>query len=326
MATAHKTMGAVRLHAFGGPEVLVYEEVARPEPGPGEVLVRVHAAGVNPADWFGRRGFDNIPPELRPDRKPPVILGSDISGVVAELGAGVADWQVGDEVFALVNFPGSGNGYAEYAVVRTADLARKPAGLGHVEAAAVPMAALTAYQFLAKQVEYAGGGTAVVVGAAGGVGHVAVQLLRNAGAKEVVAVASGRHEEFLRELGVDRFVDYTRTPVAETVRDAELIVDTVGGPEAYRLLPAVRRGGQIVPVYLGDYRPAEAAALGVTVQLGRWMVRSSGADLAEVADLLTAGRLRVAVDSVHPLRDAAAAHRRAAEGHLQGKIVLRVVE
>ncbi len=320
------TMKAVRLHAFGEPEVLVYEEALRPKPGPGEVLVRVHAVGLNPPDWYARRGFVNIPPEVRPDWRPPLILGTDVSGVVAAVGGPDTGWSVGDEVFALVNFPGLPSGYADYAVVPAADLARKPATLGHVEAAAVPMAGLTAFQFLHKRLGYDGGGPAVVVGAAGGIGHFALQLLRLAGAKELIAVASGRHEEFLRGLGADRFVDYTRTPVAEAVEGADLLVDTVGGPEAHRLLPALRPGGRLVSCFLGDYRPERAAELGVVLQQGRWQVRSSGADLAELAALLADGRIRVALDSVYPLREAAAAHRRAEQGHIQGKIVLSVVD
>ncbi|MGW5422146.1 NADP-dependent oxidoreductase [Streptomyces sp. NPDC003943] len=146
MGTA--TMHAVRLHAFGEPEELLYEEVARPEPGPGEVLVRVHAAGVNPPDWYARLGFENFPVAVRPNWTPPLILGSDISGVVTALGPGVTRWRPGDEVFGLVNFPGRASGYAEYAVSPAAHLASKPATLGHIEAAAVPMAGLTAYQFV----------------------------------------------------------------------------------------------------------------------------------------------------------------------------------
>ncbi|MFB7124494.1 MULTISPECIES: NADP-dependent oxidoreductase [unclassified Kitasatospora] len=324
MATEN-TMKAVRLHAYGGPEVLRYEEVPRPVPGPGEVLVRVHAAGVNPPDWYVRSGFTTIPAERRPDWPLPLTLGTDVSGVVAELGGPDTGWNVGDEVFGLLGFPGRPSGYAEYVVASAADLARKPAALGHVEAAAVPMAGLTAFQFLYKRLGYAGGGSAVVVGAAGGIGHLAVQLLRLAGAEEVVAVASGRHEEFLHGLGADRFVDYTRTPAAEAVQGADLLVDTVGGPEAHRLLGALRRGGRLVSCFLGDYRPERAAELGVALNEGLWQVRSSGGDLAELALLLADGRVRVAVDGVYPLREAVAAHRRAERGHIQGKIVLRVV-
>ncbi|MFC9293830.1 NADP-dependent oxidoreductase [Streptomyces sp. NPDC057011] len=322
MGTA--TMRAVRLHAFGEPEQLVYEEVARPRPGPGEVLVRVHAAGVNPPDWYARRGFENIPAEFRPNWTPPLILGSDISGVVTALGPGVTEWRPGDEVFGLVNFPGRASGYAEYAVSPAAHLARKPSAFGHVEAAAVPMAGLTAYQYLFTHLRGAAGSTVLVNGAAGGVGHFAAQLARVAGAKEVIGVASGRHEEFLLGLGVDRFVDYTRTPAEEAVHDVDLLIDTVGGPDAHRLLPAVRRGGRIAPVFLGDYRPERAIELGITV--ATWQVRSSGSDLAELAALIDAGQVRVGIDSVFPLSNAAAAHTRAEQGHLQGKIVLKIAD
>ncbi|MFJ9825174.1 NADP-dependent oxidoreductase [Streptomyces sp. NPDC101160] len=319
MGTA--TMHAVRLHAFGEPEELLYEEVARPEPGPGEVLVRVHAAGVNPPDWYARRGFENFPVELRPNWTPPLILGSDISGVVTALGPGVTEWRPGDEVFGLVNFPGRASGYAEYAVSPAAHLAPKPATLGHTEAAAVPMAGLTAYQFVFTHLRGRIGSTVIVNGAAGGVGHFAAQLVRVAGAQQVIGVASGRHEDFLLGLGVDRFVDYTRTPAESVARDVDLLLDTVGG---HRLLPNVRRGGRIAPVILGDYHPERAAELGIAVETMR-QVRSSGSDLAGLAALIDTGRVRVAVDSVFPLRDAAAAHARAERGHLQGKIVLDVM-
>ncbi|WP_369149046.1 NADP-dependent oxidoreductase [Streptomyces sp. R44] len=317
------TMRAVRLHAFGEPEQLVYEEVPRPEPGPGEVLVRVHAAGVNPPDWYARRGFENVPAALRPNWTPPLILGSDISGVVAALGPGVTEWRPGDEVFGLVNFPGRASGYAEYVVSPAAHLAPKPATLEHTQAAAVPMAALTAHQYVFTQLRGHIDSTVLVNGAAGGVGHFLTQLVRVAGAKQVIGVASGRHEEFLLGLGVDRFVDYTRTPAEETVRDVDLLIDTVGGPDAHRLLPTVRRGGRITPVFLGDYRPERAAELGISIEAIR-QVRSSGSDLAELATLIDAGKVRVAIDSVFPLEDAAAAHTRAERGHLQGKIVLNV--
>ncbi|MEE1822246.1 NADP-dependent oxidoreductase [Streptomyces sp. BE20] len=319
------TMRAVRLHAFGGPEVLVYEEVPRPVPGPGEVLVRVHAAGINPPDLYARTGFARIPAGLRPPWTPPLVLGSDISGVVAALGDGVTAWQPGDEVFGMIRFPGQGSGYAEYVTTPADHLAAKPAALDHVEAAAVPMAGLTAYQFLIRELRPLSGGTALVNGAAGGVGHFAVQLARLAGAERVIGVASGRHEEFLRGLGVDQFVDYTRTPAAEAARDAaDLLVDTVGGPDAHRLLPAVRRGGLILPVYLGDYHRERATGLGISLPDRMQQVRSDGGDLGELAALLDDGRIRVHVDGVHPLPEAAAAHRRAEQGHLRGKLVLQV--
>ncbi len=184
------------------------------------------------------------------------------------------------------------------------------------------MAGLTAHQYLAR-LRPAPGSTALVVGAAGGVGHLAVQLLR-AGGVRVVAVASGRHEPFLRGLGVDRFVDYTATRVEDAVRDVDLLLDTVGGPDAHRLLPALRPGGRVAPVFLGDYRPERAAELGLAVEDRPWQVRSSGADLAALDTLAASGAVRVAVAEVFPLAEAAAAHRRAEQGHLQGKLVLRI--
>ncbi|MCX4744284.1 NADP-dependent oxidoreductase [Kitasatospora sp. NBC_01287] len=321
MGTA--TMWAVRVHAFGDPEQLVHEEVPRPEAGPGEVLVRVHAAGVNPPDWYARRGFANIPEAMRPVWPVPFTPGSDISGVIAAVGTGVTEWQVGDEVFGLVNFPGRASGYAEFATSPAAHLAPKPAALGHVEAAAVPMAGLTAYQFLFEHLRIEAGSTVLVNGAGGGVGHFALQLAKAAGAAQVIGVASGRHEAFLKDLGADRFVDYTRDAVEDVVREVDILIDTVGGPDGHRFLPVLRRGGTLAPVYFGEYHRERAAELGITV--GGWQVRSSGEQLTELARLINAGLLRVGIDSVFPLSAAAQAHTRAEQGHLQGKIVLRVV-
>ncbi|MCX5199244.1 NADP-dependent oxidoreductase [Streptomyces sp. NBC_00249] len=328
MGTTTETMRAVRVHAFGGPEQLLYEEVPRPAAGAGEVLVRVHAAGVNPPDRYARQGFTNIPEAMRPAWPLPFTPGTDISGVVAALGAGVTGWRVGDEVFGLVDFPGGrASAYAEYVVSPAAHLARKPAALGHVEAAAVPMAGLTAYQFVFEHLRLgdAQGATVLVNGAGGGVGHFAVQLARAAGAAQVVAVASGRHERFLEDLGADRFVDYTRTAVEDAVREeVDVLIDAVGGPDAHRLLPALRRGGHLAPVFLGDYAPHRAAALGITV--AGWQVRSNGAHLTELARLADTGRLRVGIDTVFPLHEASDAHLHAERGHLQGKIVLQVAQ
>ncbi|MGW4960694.1 NADP-dependent oxidoreductase [Nonomuraea sp. NPDC004186] len=316
------TMHAVRLHAPGGPEVLVYEEIARPEPGPGEVLVRVHAAGLNPPDWYARKGFANIPEGMRPELPLPYTPGTDVSGVVAALGPGVTEWQVGDEVFGLLRFPSLGaRAYAEYTTSPAGDLARKPESVDHLRAAGVPMAGLTAYQFLFDYIKLEPGSRVLVNGAAGGVGHFAAQLAVDAGC-HVIAVASGRHEAFLKDLGVAEFVDYTRAVVGEVVRDVDYVLDAVGGPQAYRLLPAIRDGGVYSPVFLGEYGEEEMARRGIEKRGGQ--VRSDGTQMAELARLMDEGRLRVGVDSVFPLRDAAKAHERAEQGHIQGKIVLQV--
>ncbi len=335
-----KHMKAIRQHQFGGPEVLRYEEAPVPELKAGEVLVRVHAAGINPPDWYLRDGYKMLPPEWQPQVAFPVILGTDISGVVEALADDVTHFAVGDEVYAMVRFPdglaGDSRAYAEYVSVPAAHLARKPAGIGHVHAAAAPMSLLTAWQFLIALGHDAPNPlqpqqhvpvplkdkTVLVNGAAGGVGHLLVQIAKWQGAR-VIAVASGRHEALLRELGVDRFIDYTKEVPEELVRDADLVIDAVGGPASGRFLRTLKRGGALFPIFpLGFDGSDEAAARGVTVSSTQ--VRSSGAQLAQLAGLLDDGTIRVVIDSTYPLAEARQAHERAARGNLQGKLVLTV--
>jgi NADPH:quinone reductase-like Zn-dependent oxidoreductase len=330
-------MKAIRLHEFGGPEVLRYEDAPLPELKPGEVLVRVHAVGINPPDWYLRDGYRALPPEWRPSVPMPVIPGSDVSGVVEAVATDVQDFSVGDEVFGMIRFPSFGESaaYAGYVTAPASDLARKPAGIDHVHAAAAPMAGLTAWQFLIElghdvqnplQPEMhrpvpLSGKTVLVNGAAGGVGHFAVQLAKWKGA-HVIAVASGVHESFLRELGADEFIDYKKSPPEDVAHDVDLVLDTLGGPTTGRFLRTLKRGGALFPVFLGFSDAQEAAKLGVTVSMTQ--VRSNGPQLAEFGRLLDAGTVRVAIDSTFPLADARKAHERAARGHIQGKIVLTV--
>ena len=331
-----QTMRAIRLHEHGGPEVLTPDEVPVPVPGAGEVLVRVHAVGINPPDWYLRDGLSNLPPETRPAFDLPVIPGTDVSGVVEALGPGVEDFAVGDAVFGMLRFPSfDGQAYAEYVAAPASDLAPKPAGVSHVEAGAAPMSLLTAWQFLVElghdhpspfqearhRPVPLDGATVLVNGAAGGVGHLAVQLAKWRGAR-VIAVASGGHEEFLRGLGADEFIDYTTTRPEDVVTDVDLVLDAVGGSASSRFLRTLRRGGALFPVFFGEYDDEETARLGVTVS--GTQVRSHGPQLAEAARLLEDGTVRVAIDGTYPLEDAAAAHARAAEGHLRGKLVLTV--
>ena len=335
-----KHMKAIRQHQFGGPEVLRYEEAPVPELQAGEVLVRVHAAGINPPDWYLRDGYKMLPPEWQPQVAFPVILGTDVSGVVEAIADDVSSFAVGDEVYAMVRFPGGLAGdsraYAEYASVPASELARKPAGIDHVHAAAAPMSLLTAWQFLIALGHDAPnplqprqhvplplkGKTVLVNGAAGGVGHFLVQIARWQGA-HVIAVASGRHEALLRELGVDQFIDYTKSSPEELVRDADLVVDAVGGPASSRFLRTLKRGGALFPIFpLGFDGFDEAAQLGITVSSTQ--VRSSGAQLAQLATLLDDGTIRVVIDSTYPLAEARQAHERAARGNIQGKLVLTV--
>ncbi|MFS0600167.1 NADP-dependent oxidoreductase [Peribacillus frigoritolerans] len=332
------TMKAIRLHEFGGPEVLRYEEAPLPELKPGEVLVRVHAVGINPPDWYLREGYKDLPPEWQPAVSFPFILGSDMSGVVEAVATDVQGFSIGDEVFGMVRFPSMGESaaYAEYVAAPASDLALKPAGIDHVHAAGAPMAGLTGWQFLIElghneanpfQPEShrplpLNGKTVLVNGAAGGVGHLAVQLAKWKGA-HVIAVASGKHESFLRELGADEFIDYTKSPPEDIAHDVDLVLDTLGGPTTGRFLRTLKRGGALFPVFIGFSDPEEAAKLGVTVSMTQ--VRSNGPQLAELGRLLDAGTVRVAIDSTFPLADARKAHERAARGHIQGKIVLTVV-
>ena len=339
-----KHMKAIRQHQFGGPEVLRYEDAPMPELKAGEVLVRVHAVGINPPDWYLRDGYRMLPPEWQPQVAFPVIPGTDISGVIEALAGDVADamsgFAVGDEVYAMVRFPdglaGDSRAYAEYVSVPAADLARKPAGIDHVHAAAAPMSLLTAWQFLIALGHDAPnplqpqqhvpvplkGKTVLVNGAAGGVGHLMVQIARWQGAR-VIAVASGRHEALLRELGVEQFIDYTKSVPEELVRDVDLVIDAVGGPTSSRFLRTLKRGGALFPVFpLGFAGFDEAAERGVTVSATQ--VRSSGAQLAELAALLDARTIRVVIDSSYPLAEARQAHERAARGNIQGKLVLTV--
>ncbi len=335
-----KMMNAVRQHEFGGPEVLIYEEAPVPELTAGEVLVRVHAVGINPPDWYLREGLKMLPPEWRPHVAMPIILGTDVSGVVEAMAEDVKGFAVGEEVYSMVKFPsglaGQSRAYAEFVSVPSSQIARKPAGIDHVHAAGAPMALLTAWQFLIEQGHTEPnplqpdqhkplpleGKTVLINGAAGGVGHFAVQLAKWKGA-HVIAVASGKHEAILRDLGVDEFIDYTKTPPGDVVRAVDLVLDAVGGPAASRFLKTLKRGGALFPVFpLGFNGREEAAKLGVTVSATQ--VQSSGAQLEEVGRLLDAGTLRVIIDSTFPLAEARKAHERAADGHIQGKLVMTI--
>jgi NADPH:quinone reductase-like Zn-dependent oxidoreductase len=332
-----KTMKAVRQYEFGGPQVLRYEDAPLPELKPGEVLVRVHAVGINPPDWYLRDGFSAFPPEWRPSAPFPIILGSDVSGDVVAVSESVQEFSMGDEVFGLVRFPsfGESKAYAEYVAVPASDLALKPAGVDHISAAGSPMGALTAWQYLIELGHNApnpfqpkphrpvplNGKTVLVNGAAGGVGHFAVQLAKWKGA-HVIAVASGKHESFLRHLGADEFIDYTKTAPENVAHGVDLAIDTLGGPETGRFLRTIKAGGALFPVFFGFSYSEEAAKLGITVSMAQ--VRSSGQQLAQIGRLLDEGAIRVGIDSTFPLSQAQKAHEHAAKGHIQGKIILTV--
>ncbi len=309
-------MKAIRFHQYGGPEVLKYEDAPKPEAGAGEVLVRVHATSVNPVDWKIRAGY------LRGFREYalPFILGWDVSGVVESVGPGVSQWKAGDEVFGKPDLARSG-AYAEYVAVREGEIARKPVGLDHVHAAALPLAGLTAWQALFDVAELKAGQKVLIHAAAGGVGSLAVQFAKVKGLF-VAGTASGRNQNFLKELGVDQPVDYETTRFEDVVHDADAVIDALGGEIRTRSWKALKKGGIVAALIGGPPSDEGAKALGVR-QTVMW-VQPNPAELAEIGSLAASGKIRVLIDAVLPLRDAAKAHEMSQTERTRGKIVLKV--
>ena len=251
-----------------------------------------------------------------------------MSGIVEAVGPDVTAFHEGDAVYGLIRVPSGGSPagtYAEYVTAPTAHLALKPASIDHLQAAAVPMAALTVWQGIVEHTNLEAGQTVLVNGAAGGTGHFAVQLAKSRGAR-VIGVASGRHEAFLRELGVDAFIDYTITLPEQVAHDVDLVIDTVGTMGENPLLLTLKRGGTLLWIGLrpmgNSIIETEYTEAGVTVE--KIQVRSNGAHLAAIGELIDAGQLRVTIDTVVPLAEARKAHERGERGHLRGIIVLRV--
>ncbi|MGW0662547.1 NADP-dependent oxidoreductase [Streptodolium elevatio] len=311
-------MRAIGQDTFGGPEVLRVVEVERPVPGPAEVLVRVHAAGVNPTDVWHRAtgGLAGAAP---------IRLGWDVSGVVEAVGIGVTLFRPGDEVFGMPRHPVPAGTYAEYVTSPARHLVRKPAALSHVEAAALPLAALTAWQALVDVAGVREGQRVLVHAAAGGVGHLAVQIAKARGAYVIGTARRAKHG-FLREVGADEAVDYTQVDFAEEVRDVDVVVDAIGGEYGPRSLRTLRPGGIVVSLA----SPAEARLAEQAEPLGLraafMAVEADNAGMREIAALAESGRLRPRVDTVLPLEHAAKAHGIAESGRTTGKIVLSVVD
>jgi len=299
-------MHAVVMNETGGPEVLRYEEVDRPEPGEGEVLVRVCAASVNPVDWKYRRGFA--------DRALPAILGNDMSGTVEV--SRVERFAPGEDVFGFA----SSGGYAEFATASAAAVAKKPAGVSHEQAAALPVAALTAWQALFDRGRLARGQTVLIAGAAGGVGHFAVQFARHAGVR-AIGVGSSRNREFVLGLGAEQYIDYTQEDVATAASDVDVAFDAVGGETTQALLPTLREGGLLVTI--ANAPPEEEAAKrGVRAEL--LVMSPSTAQLSRIAQLVADGEVRVEIAEELPLTEVARAHELSESRHTRGKIVLKV--
>lgn len=308
------TMRCVRIHGFGGPEVLSVEEVTAPHPAGGEVLVRVHAASVNPVDAKTRSGRY---PRVQADQLP-LVLGRDVAGEVVESGGGAGLPAVGTSVHAMLGW--DRGGYADYAVVNGSELAPQPDGLDDAEAAAVPLAGLTAWQGLFDHGGLQAGQRVLIHGGAGGVGHFAVQFAKAAGAF-VATTVSGDDLAFVRELGADQAIDYEADRFEERVKPVDVVFDLVGGDTQARSWGVLKPGGILVST-LGP--PDEEAARAHGARGAGYMVQPNGLQLAEIDRLIADGRVRPVIGAVLPLPEAAIAHERLERHRLRGKLVLEV--
>ena len=309
-----KRMKAIRIHNYGGPEVLEYEEVVVPTPAAGELLIKVQAASVNPIDWKTRAGYlkDFFPHTL------PFIPGWDASGIVEAVGSGVTKFKKGDEVYAKTNYDGT---YAERAIVTETEAALKPKSVDHVHAAAIPLAALTAWQALFEKAQLAAGQKILIHGAAGGVGSLAVQFAKWKGA-HVIGTASAKNEAFLRELGTDEVVDYEKTRFDDVVEGVEVVFDTIGGDTQERSWRVLNKGGILISIV---QPPAAELAAKYGVRAEMLGMQPNSAQLAEIAKLVDSGHVKLFVERVLPLSEARQAHELSEKGHVRGKIVLKVV-
>jgi NADPH:quinone reductase-like Zn-dependent oxidoreductase len=303
-------MFAVRVHEFGGSGAAVYEKAPVPQAGAGEVLIRVHAASVNPVDWKTRQGY------LRGAVALPMTLGWDVAGVVEQVGAGVEHVVVGDEVYAMIHV--RGGAFAEYAVARAVEVARKPATLSMIDAAGVPLAALTAWQAL-QAANLTAGQTVLIHGAAGGVGLFAVQFAKLAGA-QVIGTARSHNQAFVRQFGADQVIDYRATPFEQAVQNVDVVLDAIGGETLARSWSVLKPGGLLASIV----DPIDPAAIPDGLRGARIGVQPDAGQLAHIAGLLDAGQIRPATTLVLPLSAGRLALDLSETGRVRGKLVLEI--
>jgi NADPH:quinone reductase-like Zn-dependent oxidoreductase len=310
-------MKAIRMHSKGGPELLAYEDAPKPQLQPGDALVRVSASSITKTELTWSETYTAC------DGKPrlPTIPGHEFSGVVDEITSGVTDVKVGEAVYGLASFCRDGSA-AEYIAIRAADLAPKPKTLDHVQAASIPVAALTAWQALFDHASVAKGKRVLIHGAAGGVGVFAVQIANWTGA-EVIATASASNHDFLGELGADQVIDYTKLRFEDEVEDLDMVLDTMGGDTLDRSYGVLRRGGTLVSVAA---EPSAEKAKEFGVHAVFFIVEPNRTQLMEIVHLIDAGKIRPVLDTVLPLDQARQAFERGLTNHARGKIVLRIAE
>ena len=304
-------MKAVRFHSFGGPEVLKYEEAPRPVPDDDDVLIRVMAAGVNPVDWKIRQGY------MKEMFTLPLVPGWDVAGVIEEMGKKVTGLEIGDSVYARPEILRNG-AYAEYIAVKGSEVALKPETLDYIQAAAVPLAALTAWQSIFDLARLQTGQKILIHAAAGGVGHYAVQFAKWAGAP-VMGTASHRNHDFLKSIGAHETIDYNTTPFEEVVHDADVVLDTMGGEVWQRSWKVLKKGGVMVSTLRG---PEAGGTEALNKLCAHVFVQPDAAQLGEIAALIDNGHVRPEISRVFLLREADKAHIASQNGHTRGKIVL----
>ena len=315
--SAESTMKAVVIHEYGGLEVLKYEDVQRPEPKEDQILVRVIAAGVNPVDGLIRSGM------FAKHEKAtfPMILGADIAGVVEKTGSKVTKFKAGDPVFAYASLK-SGGAYAEYALTTEREAAPKPKVLTYVEAAAVPVVALTAWQALIDIAKLSAGQTVLIHGGSGGVGTFAIQIAKARGAR-VIATASTANQDLLKQLGADVAIDYTKQKFEDVAKDVDVVLDSIGKDTLARSYGVVRKGGFIVSLVA---RPDRAELDKRGIRGAALSVEPNSDELAEIGKLIDEGKIKVIVSQTFPLSEAIKAQEQVATGHTRGKIVLKIAD
>jgi NADPH:quinone reductase-like Zn-dependent oxidoreductase len=310
--TMTDAMKAVQIHEFGGPEVLKLEDLPRPEPGANEVLVRVHAAGVNPVDWKIREGkFGKIPL--------PSIMGVEFSGEVEALGPEVTEFRVGEAVFGSV--ADASGSYAEYALAPVSQIIEKPASLDHIRAAGLPVASMTAWQALFDEAKMRKGQKVLIHAAAGGVGGFAVQFAKWKGAY-VIGTASGPNADLVRSLGAHEVIDYRTTRFEDVVRDADVVFDTIGGETQERSWNVLKKGGVLVSIVQPPSEKTAAAHGARGIFMRQDSTRTE--ELRQIAELVVSGQIKVTVETILSLREARKAQELSQSGHAHGKIVLAV--
>lgn len=305
-------MKAIVINAYGGNDVVEIADLDRPEPKAGEVLVKVHAAGINPVDWKIRNGAGE-----RMGMKLPIHLGGEIAGTIEKLGAGVRSFNVGDAIYGII---GTG-GFAEYAVAKASHLAHKPANLDFTHAAAIPLGALTAWQAMFDVAKVTSGQHILITSGSGGVGSLAIQLAKAMGV-HVTAMASGRNEEFVRSLGADAFVDYTKQPFEQVIYNMDVVFDTVGGDTFERACLTLKKGGFLVTAVVFPKDEAQR----YNVQVARVHCKPNAEELVAIRELVEAGQLQAHVATVLPLTKIRQALELSEGGRTRGKIVLTMGE